>query len=400
MLDVPLPTLPIERPSLFSLPSELEAWREEEPIKRISIWDGRRKPWLVTSLELSRQVFGDQRFSANVAREGFPGIRVDDPPRPPGYLQNLENPRHGEIRKMMTGEFTFQRIAQMRPEIERLANAVMDEFVAGPRPADLYHDYALVLPSLVICGLLGVPYSEHERFQALSRQFLTTSATPEGAAAALSGLAELIEPVLDDRREDPSSDVLSSLAGRIEAGEMTRDEALGMSLLMLHAGHDTTSKTLTLATILLLDHPEQREAMFADPEVFANGLEEIIRYTSAIHIGMRRIATEDVQVGDVLVRAGEGVIIALHAANRDSRTFENADELDVHRANARHHVGFGFGVHQCLGQRLARMELSIAIPLIFERLPGLRSVRPTDELDMMLHESIYCVEELMVDWDA
>ncbi len=400
MSEALLPALPIERASLFSLPSDLSAWREQEPVKRISIWGGRREPWLVSSLELARQVFGDERFSANVSREGFPGIRVDDPPRPPGYLQNLENPRHGEIRKMMTGQFTFQRIEAMRPEIERLANAVMDEFVAGPRPADLYHDFALVVPSLVICGLLGVPYSEHERFQALSRQFLTTSATPQGAAAALAGLAALIEPVLDDRGERPASDVLSALAARIEAGEMTRDEALGMSLLMLHAGHDTTSKTLTLATILLLDHPEQRQAMFADPAVFANGLEEILRYTSAIHVGLRRIATEDVQVGDVLVRAGEGVIVASHAANRDARMFENADELDVHRANARHHVGFGFGVHQCLGQRLARMELSIAIPLIFERLPGLRTVLPTDQLDLMLTESIYCVQELIVDWDG
>ncbi len=400
MLQTDLPPYPIERESLFVLPEELNEWREHEPIKRISIWNGRREPWLVSNYALVRDAMREERLSARVDRPNFPGIRVDDPARPPGYLQNLENPRHGEIRRLMTGEFTFKRMEGLRAEVARLASELLDDFSRRSQPADLYKHFALPLPSLVICALLGVPYEKHEEFQELARQFLAHTQTPERAAAALSGLGGLLEPILESKADEPAEDMLTQLWQHVQAGEMTKDEALGLSLLMLHAGHDTTSKTLTLSTIVLSEHPEQRDELLADPELMPNAVEELLRYVSAIHIGMRRIAVEDVELGGVTVRAGEGVVIAIHSANRDAAVFEDPDRFDIHRANARHQIGFGFGIHQCLGQRLARLELSVAIPMLFERLPGLRLTRPADELEFLLGESTYCVTSLPVEWDA
>ena len=227
----------------------------------------------------------------------------------------------------MTGEFTFKRMEGLREEVRRLTSELLDDFARRPQPADLYKHVTLPLPSLVICALLGVPYEQHDEFQRLATQFLQHTQTYEKAAAALRGLGEFLEPILESKADEPAEDMLTLLWGYVEKGEMTKDEALGLSLLMLHAGHDTTSKTLALSTLVLLEHPDQRDELLADPTLLPNAIEELLRYLSVVHIGMRRIAVEDVELGGVTVKAGEGVVIALHSANRDPSVFEDPGPL-------------------------------------------------------------------------
>ena len=248
--------------------------------------------------------------------------------------------------------------------------------LAGPPPLDLVAAFALPLPSSVICELLGVPYGDHEFFQANSRILLNDATTAEQARCARERLTDYLDGLLGQRLADPRGDLLSELARHVNAGELTRHGAALMASLLLVAGHETTANMIALGTLALLQHPEQVAALREtdDPALIAAAVEELLRYLSIVQSGRRRVALEDIPIGGQTIRAGEGVILATEAANRDASVFADPDRLDVHR-DARRHMAFGFGVHQCLGQPLARIELQVAFGTLFRRIPTLRPSR-------------------------
>ncbi|EMF53726.1 MULTISPECIES: cytochrome P450 [Streptomyces] len=389
----PLPTL---RPLLDPAP-EYAKWRAEEPIRRVTVW-GDTTPWLVTRHEDARTVLADPRFSADSTRAGFPGFRPQSPPRAPGQFFMMDPPDHTRLRRVLLPDFTFRRIGRLRPAITRICGELLDAMTAaGAEGADLVEAYAMPLPSLVICELLGVPYEDHDFFQRQARSFSSLASGPQEMLAARQALHTYLGELLVRRTREPADDLVSRLArDRVATGEVSAAEAVGIASLLLVAGHETTANMFPLAVVDLLRHPGQLAALRADPGLWPGAVEELLRHLTVAHSGLRRIATEDVEVAGVRIRAGEGVIVAVHAANRDPSGFADPDTLDVRRDTAGH-LAFGHGLHQCIGQSLARAELQVGLPALFDRLPNLRLTAPPEDFAFTM-STTHGVRSLPVSW--
>jgi cytochrome P450 len=384
----------------FDPPPILRALRAESPLTRVRLWDG-SIAWLVTRHAEQRALLADSRISADAAHPHYPH-------RGPAQKELLagersfivmDDPEHARMRRMLTAAFTIKRVEALRPAIQRIADRLIDDMLAGPPPLDLVAAFALPLPSSVICELLGVPYADHEFFQSNSKILLNNATTAEQARCARERLIDYLDGLLGQRLADPRGDLLSELARHVNAGDLTRHTAAMMAGLLLVAGHETTSNMIALGTLALLQHPEQVAALSAtdDPAVIRTAVEELLRYLSIVQSGRRRVALEDIPIGGQTIRAGEGVILATDAANRDASVFADPDRLDVHR-DARGHMAFGFGVHQCLGQPLARVELQVAYGTLFRRIPTLRPAVGLDEIHFKHDSLVYGVYELPVSW--
>ncbi|MFC4563384.1 cytochrome P450 [Nocardiopsis mangrovi] len=399
MVTAPAPGLPLDRPKKAPLdpPPEFARLRDEQPITRVSIWDGRLTPWLVTRWADARAVLGNRAFSSEDSLPGFPNLRPGMPPSPPGALQAHDAPVHTTMRRALTREFIVKRIDELRPSIRETADRLIDDMTALDGPVDLVEHLALPLPTLVACDLLGVPYEDHPFFQDKANTLVDNSSTAEQVETAERSIAEYLLNLLLLRRSRPCGDLMSRLARKVDGASITDDDAAELAAFLLLAGHETTANMIALSTITLLQHPDQIPRLFIGPEETALAVEELLRFVTVIQAGLRRRALEDVTVGGVTIRAGEGVIIPLNVANRDPDAFPEPDRLDLGRPNARRHVNFGYGVHQCLGQSLARAELQIMLPAIFRRLPGLRVTAPIEDLPYK-EASIYGVHRLPVTW--
>ncbi|GAB2702662.1 cytochrome P450 [Kitasatospora kifunensis] len=379
----------------FAPPPAYQQAHREEPISRISLWDG-STVWLVTRHQDVRAVLGDARFSADAVNPGFPFLSAgarELASGKPTFIR-MDDPEHARLRRMLTGDFMIKKVEALRPEIQRIAEELLDKMIAGGSSADLVRDFALPLPSLVICLLLGVPYEEHDFFQECSRVLLRRDADPAQVRAAQDSLVDYLAKLTESKRTAPDDGILSRLVAR---GELTAEEIGSMGRLLLVAGHETTANMTALSVLALLRNPEQLERLREHPELIGGAVEELLRYLTIVHSGLARVATEDVTLGGVELRAGDGVILMLNTANRDEQEFPGGDDLDVSR-DARRHLAFGFGVHQCLGQPLARLELQIALSTILRRLPGLRLAASFEELRFRNEMLIYGVHELPVAW--
>jgi hypothetical protein len=288
----------------------------------------------------------------------------------------------------------------MRPRVQEIVDEQLDRMLAGPNPADLVAGLALPVPSLVICELLGVPYADHDFFQETSTAILHQEITPEQRSAAAAALFDYLDTLIEARLTNPADDMLSGLAGRIRAGELTRQEATEIGVVMLLAGHETTANMISLGTLALLEHPDQLALLRANldnPTLVASAVEELLRYLTIVHGGRRRAALEDITVAGQTIRAGDGMILVNETGNRDPAVFPDPDRLDLER-DARGHLAFGFGVHQCVGQPLARLELQIVYRTLLRRAPNLELAVDPDRVPFKHDGIIYGLHELPVRW--
>jgi cytochrome P450 len=387
-------TLPITRSCPYAPPEEHVRLREEAAISRVTLPSG-NEAWVLTRLQDTRAMLSDPRFSSDRSNPGFPlalfGRRQVMNFRP--SLISMDPPEHGPARRAVVGEFTVKRMAALRPRIQEIVDEHLDAMLAGPQPADLVQALSLPVPSLVICELLGVPYADHEFFQVRSAKLLRRSTSPEDRRAAVDELRTYLDDLITRKEQEPGDDLLSRQLEKAPS----REELVSLAFLLLIAGHETTANMISLGTMALLEHPEALAAIRENPANTPSAVEELLRYFTIAEFATSRVATEDVELGGVLVRKGEGVIALSNTANRDPEAFADPDDLDVDRG-ARHHVAFGFGAHQCLGQNLARMELQIVFDTLFRRLPGLRLVAPSAELPFKDDASVYGLYELPVAW--
>ncbi len=383
----------------FDPPPELKSLQAEDRLAKVEIWDG-STPWLVTRFADQRALLADPRVSADSTRAGYPvSIPTAPQERDSFAFILMDDPEHARLRRMVTAPFMIKRVRAMQPGVQQIVDDLIDQMLAGPQPADLVEALALPVPSLVICQLLGVPYGDHDFFQETSRMLIRLETPPAERKAAADQLSEYLDDLIGRKLAEPADDVLTELAERVRTGELTRREAAGTGILLLVAGHETTANMIALGTLALMEHPEQFAVLrdTDDPKVVARAVEELLRYLNITHRGRRRVATEDFEYAGQQIRAGDGLIFPNDIANRDPEAFDQPDVLDVER-DARRHVAFGFGVHQCLGQPLARMELQVVYSTLYRRIPTLRRAVPLDQIPFKHDAQIYGVYSLPVTW--
>ncbi|MFE3652277.1 cytochrome P450 [Streptomyces sp. NPDC059152] len=380
----------------FDPPPALRETQAQGPLTKVRLWDG-STPWLVTRYADQRALLIDPRVSADVTRPGYPSAAPVSG-NTIGFIL-MDDPEHARQRRMVTGPFAVKRVEALRPRVQQIVDERIEALLAGPRPVDLVEAFALPVPSLVICELLGVPYDDHDFFQENSRILINRNVTPEQRTTAHGRLSDYLDGLIGEKLARPADDLLSGLAQRVEAGELTRLDAARMGVLLLIAGHETTANMIALGTLALLEHPEQLAALRAsdDPKLVAKAVEELLRYLHITHSGRRRVALADIEIAGRTIRAGDGLVFPNDIANRDPDAFPDPDRLDLHR-DARHHVAFGFGVHQCLGQSLARVELQVAYGTLYRRIPTLRLAAPLADIPFKHDGSVYGVYELPVTW--
>ncbi|MGW8761099.1 cytochrome P450 [Streptomyces sp. NPDC055815] len=389
---------PQDRTCPYHPPAAYPRTAEEHPLSRVTLWDG-RQVWFVTGHAAARTLLADQRLSTDSTRDDFPqpterATVVRRRRRTP--LLGWDDPEHNAQRRLLIPSFTLKRAESLRPRIQETVDRLLDAMEAQGPPAELVSAFALPVPSVVICDLLGVPYADHDFFEEQSRRLLRgpTVADTEDALALLEGyLGDLI----DRKRLKPGDGVLDDLVARgAEDGGPDRQELVQLATVLLVAGHETTANMISLGTYTLLNHPERLAELRADPGLVPAAVEELLRFLS-IADGLPRVAREDIDIAGTVIRAGEGVVFSTSVINRDAATYADPDTLDWARS-ARRHVAFGFGIHQCLGQNLARAELEIALGTLLRRLPGLRLAVPAEEIPFKPGDTIQGMLELPVTW--
>jgi cytochrome P450 len=395
----PLPTkrsTPFDPPPALRDPATFSA-AELGPVRPILMAGGRRG-WLVTGYEEARAVLADPRFSADRSKADSP-IRERRPEdraeTPPGMFISQDAPDHTRYRKQLTGLFTVRRMRALSSRIEEYVDERLDAMVAAGGPADLVAEFAMPVPSLVICELLGVDYEDRADFQDWTGKLLNLDTPVEEIRDLWGRLDAFMLELVRRKRERPADDILGGL---IESDAAFTDEELSnIGKLLLIAGHETTANMIGLSTFALLQHPDQLDRLRRDPGLIPGAVEELLRYLTIVQFVAVRVALEDVEIGGRLIPAGETVAMHLPEANRDPHQFEDPDALDVTRERVRH-VAFGHGIHQCLGQQLARTELVVGLGKLLERFPDLRLAVDPSEVPLRHDMVIYGVHRLPVAW--
>lgn len=401
------PGYPMPRPDPLDIPAELACAAARGPVVRVRLWDS-SIAWLVTGWQQAREVLADDRFSADLRRPGYPHVR-------PGFrgaraagavgagaggatLIRMDPPEHDQLRRMLTGFFTVHRIGQMRPMIEERTDACLDQLRAKRPPADLIATLAVPLPSLVLCELLGVPVEDRPRFEGLSAELVASHATQRQLIGTLRGLVSYLDELIAAKERDPGDDLLGTLVTeQLWSGRLSRADLLGTARILLTAGHETSASMLGLGLASLLTDRAAWTALREAPEGISNAVEELLRFHTIAQTGLCRVATANVQVGGQLIRSGEGVIVSVESANRDPAAFPDPDTLRLDRGSRRH-LSFGFGIHQCLGQALARLELQVVLARVIGQFPSLRIADGQDRVAFGHDRMVYGVTKLEVTW--
>ncbi|MBB4686262.1 cytochrome P450 [Amycolatopsis jiangsuensis] len=394
------PVLPVARTCPFAPPEEYTRMREDQALTQVSIPDGKHA-WVVTRHEDARRVLNDRRFSSNRFHPGYPFLVEGGNPfrgsqaRP---MISMDAAEHSAARKSVLGEFTVKRVDALRPRIQEIVDGLIDDMLSIGGEVDLVDMLSLPVPSLVICELLGVPYEDHDFFQGNTRKFASRDNVEEERHAAVGRLRSYLSDLVTAKEADPGDDLLGRQIVKLRAEGTYEHEALvSLAFSLLVAGHETTANMISLGTVALLENPDQLAKIQADPGRTLPAIEELLRYFTIVDAVTARVATEDVEISGTTIRAGDGVVVLGYPANWDPDVFASPERLDLERG-ARHHVAFGFGPHQCLGQNLARAELQIVFDTLFRRIPTLKLAKPVDDLAFKDEAAIYGLYQLPVTW--
>lgn len=389
---------PIPRESKLDPPSALGRWRAQRPLHRIKLWDG-REAWAIVGYDEVREVLKDhETFVSSPLAAGYPTLgEADAATKKSLLLTMIDPPLHTQHRGAVLREFTVKAIESLRGDAEAIVDDLIDAMERMNPPVDLIRVLGAPVPARFTCRLLGAPYSDAEFFQ----ERLTVRFSPTSPAASVYGaedglrsyFAELVEDRLDQPRDDLSSRLVSD---HVRTDRLSPAEAATILHVLLIGGFDTTKQMIALGTLTLLEHPDQLARLRADPSGWRNAVEELLRYITLIQ-SERRACTADTVIAGQTIQAGEGVLVLLNSANRDASVFDSADTLDLGR-NAVRHLAFGSGIHQCLGQAVARMLLQLTYPRLFDRFEGLRLAVPFDALSFRESSSLFGVDELPVEW--
>jgi cytochrome P450 len=391
--------VPLVRECPFKPPARYKGARENAQAVKVSLATD-KEAWALFHHEDVKALLTDSRFSSNRADPRFPELIVPAANHK-GVVNQIiamDEPEHGIARRAILSEFTVKNIAKLRDAIQHSVDHVLDRMLSSDGPVDLVRDYAQPVSALVICTLLGVPEGDFEQLSALMLTMQTFSSSVEEQLGSFEEMMIYLDGLVVLKEQDPPDDLLGRQIQKLTSnGTYSHDDLVAMSFLLVLAGYEGTVSMIALGVALLLDRRDQLDIIMADPEKIPGAVEELLRYLSILDVATARMAKEDVEIGGVQVRAGEGVIGLTLSANHDPSAFDRPDEFDVLR-NARGHLAFGFGRHQCLGQNLARLELQIAIASIFRRIPGITLTTGVDELRFKDGSAVYGLLALPVSW--
>ena len=381
---------PLKRDGLDPV-GELGKRREQEPVSRLPLPLGIRA-WLVTGHDEVRAVLGSvDAFSNDFSNlTGSAGVLAQ---HNPGGLGFADPPAHTRLRRLLTPEFTMRRLSRLAPRIDTIVTARLDAMAGATGPVDLWPEFALPIPSLTICELLGVPYADRAAFQQLSTARFDMAADTDTSMDAMSQSVSYLLDLVARQRRSPGDGLLGSII-RAHGDEIDDLELAGLADGVLTGGLETSASMLALGALVLMDNPATADAIRAgagvDPFV-----EELLRYLTVVQVAFPRFATRDITIGGVDLAAGDGVVCSLSGANRDGSLGAGMDRFDPGRP-AGSHLAFGYGIHRCVGAELARMELRAAYPALVRRFPGLRLADEATRLRFRDASIVYGVEALPV----
>ena len=394
-----VPTFPLARECPIDPPSWYADIREAGGPRLVRMFDG-KPTWVFTRYNDVRAILGDNRFTTvpstpnypmlSEAREAVLGL--------PPTLIRMDPPEHSRLRRMLTREFMVKRINLMRPYILGIINERYDAIAAKGGQIDLMEDFALPVTSTVIAELLGVPKADHAFFQTQTRRRMMLDVGAEIPVRASKEVLAYFDKIVAEKEADPHAqdDLISRLIiEQVEPGHMTRDELVIHADFLTLAGHETTANQIGLGVLNFLENPDQKALLVADPTLVNGAVEEILRYNTIVQFNGPRVALEDIDVAGHVVKKGEAVFALIFAANRDPDVFACPHQFDITR-NADAHVAFSFGVHQCLGQPLARAELQLVFSTIFGRFPNLRLAVPFSDLVFNKDHVVYGLKAVPV----
>jgi cytochrome P450 len=378
---------------------EFRALIKDQPVVLVELPDG-STAWLVIGYEQARQMAVDPRFSRALAvssaraQQGFDALAGSS-------INGIDPPEHTRLRKLVASAFTARRVEALRPRVAAIVDELTDALLDQPQPADLVAAFSLPLPVQVICEMLGVPTGDMEQFHAWSDTVLGDWESDSGdVMAAVVEMFGYFGKLIEMKRAAPADDLMTALiAARDQADRLSEEELMVLGCTLLISGHETTANQINLSLLALLDHPAELAKLRADPDLIPGAVEEFLRYVRLGGLAPARVTSEEVQLGDITIPAGETVIPLFDTANRDPSVFTDPDRLDVTRAPA-NHLAFGVGVHHCLGAQLARLELQEAFRGLLVRMPGLRLAVPAGQLRFKRAMVVHSLCELPVRWDS
>lgn len=382
---------PLRRDGLDPV-AEIGAIRAEAPISKLDLPFG-MNAWLVTGYDEAKAVLGKvTEFSTDFTNlVGSAGVTED---QNPGGLGFADPPVHTRLRKLLTPEFTMRRLNRLTPRIDEIVTEQLDAMAKTEGPVDLWQAFALPIPSLTICELLGVSYEDREDFQRLGTARFDLFG---GASASLGAMSESLTYLLDivkKQREEPGDGLLGMLI-KEHGDEISDRELAGLADGVLTGGLETTASMLALGALVLLRDEKAFEAVRGDEQSVHKFVEELLRYLTVVQMAFPRFAKEDMEIGGVRISEGDIVLVSLSAADRDPKLGADMEKFDAGREPTSH-LAFSYGIHRCIGAELARMELRTAYPALVRRFPNLRLAVPAEELSFRKVSIVYGLDELPV----
>ena len=383
--------MPLRRDGLDPVPA-LAAARDAAPISKLALPFG-INAWLVTGHAQARELLGmPTGFSSDFGNlVGSAGITAESNP---GGLGMADPPEHTRLRKLLTPEFTMRRLRRLTPRIEAIVEGQLDVMAAATGPVDLVQQFALPIPSLTICELLGVPYEDRDDFQRLSTARFDLFGGAGSSLGAITESLSYLRTIVEQQRGTPGDGLLGMLV-KDHGDDISDEELAGLADGLLTGGLETTASMLALGALILLQGNENREVVLGDGKQVDGFVEELLRYLTVVQVAFPRFARTAVDVDGVHISAGDVVICSLSGANRDASLGEAMERFDPTRAPSPH-LAFGHGIHRCIGAELARMELRAAYPALLRRFPEIRLAGEPSDLTYRQVSIVYGVDSLPV----
>ncbi len=391
------PSFPVPRTVPYQPPESYRQISSRGPLNKVTLWD-KRRVWLVTGYAQGRRLLSDPKLSADRTRQEYPTMapHLGAQAARKLVLVGEDPPIHDIHRRLLNPEFSLKKARALAPRIQELVDGLIDDMLAAGPTADLVQSYALPIPSLVMSELVGVPYEDHKFFQAATAGVMQAREPAETEAAGAQ-LAQYLGTLVERNLTEPGDGVIGRLVHYVQAGTITAAELTQLSMVLMIAGLETTSSMIPLGVVTLFAHPEQLAAFISGEVPVQTGVEELLRYLAVTDFAAVRWVTDDIEIDDVVIRAGDGIVVSSTMVNRDESVHADPHVFDISRGN-RQHLTFGYGIHQCLGQNLARLQLETAYRTLFARIPGLRLAVPFEDLRMRSSGTMQGLESLPVTW--